>query len=131
LALAVALQTGTAALLAVFLPIHDIALRFALAIYGAELLCLPPLLFPAAAKAIGSNAVSSALKDGGIALSVAGATWGIATGLRTYWAGTAGLAVSGLVLGLLVTPLLYLSVKPLVDRAIRTRAGAATIEHPV
>jgi hypothetical protein len=35
------------------------------------------------------------------------------------------------VLGLLVTPLLYLSVKPLVDRAIRTRAGAATIEHPV
>lgn len=129
LALAVALQTVVAALLAKFLPVEDIALRFALAIYGAELLCLPPLLFPAAAKAIGAISSWSALKDGVIGLSTAVATWGLAAALRNHLAGPAGLAVGGLALGLLVTPLLYFSVRPLVHRALRAQTGEATLEQ--
>ncbi len=122
LALAVGTQTALAVVLAIMLPIDNVALRLTVAIFGAELIALPPILFPSASKALGLRVVMPALLDGLRALGLGAIVFVAGKGMRAQWPGFWGMIGSLTVLGLCSTPLLYLSARSLIDRARRLRA---------
>lgn len=115
LAVAVMLQTALAALLALALPVPDLVLRFTLAIYGAELFCLAPILFQTVRQAVNLPIWRLAFLDSARALLAGIATYLVAAWLRDQWTGVTGMMLSGLLFGLLLALILSYSARSLLE----------------
>ena len=127
-AAAVIAQTAGAALLAFLLPINSIALRLSVALSAAEILLMAPIIAVATRRMIGSIANRVALPNIASVAAASLLTYAIAVPLQSRWPGLFGLLLSGVVVGLLTTPLLLWLARRLA-RTIRAGAVADPIEY--
>ena len=118
-ALAVALQTAAAMLLALLLPVPSIALRLSLALSIAEIALLAPVIALAVRRMIGDVVISAALWNVAVASLAAAGTAGIALFMQRIADERTGLILSIGLTGLIAGPLVVIMMRRLVG-SIRT-----------
>jgi len=113
LAIGVTLQTASAALLTLLLPIESIAMRLTVALSLAEILFLAPAVAISTRRMIGAAVTRSAVPNLLISAAAVGVTLSIALAIQAYSDGTTGMILAGLATGIVIGPVMLIMTRRL------------------
>ena len=131
LAIGVTLQTGSAALLAVLLPIESIALRLTVALSLAELLFLAPALAMSTRRMIGSVVTRVAVPNLLFSLAAMTATLAITITIQRYAPGVVGMVLSALAVAVVLGPIMILMTRRLMNSLAKRPADPCADALPL